>query len=205
MPKKTKQQWVLPLRVSKSITSGLRIDIQRILSEVEASPNDLSKMLGEGLSRVSYHVRELRKNEAIRQVRTEQRRGAIEHYYRAAEAPHVTDQEAAKLKKPIREEITAVMLQAIFREAVGALESGTFDSRTDRHLSWMPMPLGEQGVEEALTLLLETMERLQEISATDAERREESGEEAQEFLFAMMGYERSENPARFDREGKPIS
>lgn len=205
MSKKAKQRWVLPTRVSKSITSGLRIDIQRILSEVEASPNDLSRMLDEGLSRVSYHVRELRKTQSINQVRTEQRRGAIEHYYRAAEAPCVSDAEAAKLSKAIREEITTVMLQAIFREGIGALEAGTFDSRTDRHLSWMPTKLSEEGIEEALELLLETMGRLQEIVATDAERCEKSGEAQREYIFSLMGYERSKSPARFDREGKPVS
>ena len=204
MSKKAKQRWVLPMRVSKSITSGLRIDIQRILSEVEASPNDLSKMLNEGLSRVSYHVRELRKHKAIEQVRTEQRRGAIEHYYRATEAPFVSDAEAAKLSKPIREEISSVMLQMIFREAIGSLEAGTLDSRTDRHVSWMPLRLGEEGFVEAVGLLLETMERLHEIAEEDAERCAKSGEEQCEYIFSMMGYERSKSPMKFDKDGKRV-
>lgn len=204
MSKEAKQRKTLPLRVSKAIASGLRIDIQRILSEVEASPSDLSKMLGEGLGRVSYHVRELRKNKAIEQVRTEQRRGAVEHYYRAAEAPFVSDAEAAKLSKPIREEITSVMLQMIFREAIGALEAGTFDSRTDRHVSWMPLKLGEEGFAEAVGLLLESMERLRQIAERDAERCAKSGEEQPEYILSMMGYERSGSPMKFDRDGKRI-
>lgn len=205
MSNKAKQRWALPMRVSKSITSGLRIDIQRILSEVEASPKDLSKILGEGLSRVSYHVRELRKHKTIEQVRTEQRRGAIEHYYRAAEPPLIGDADAAKLPKPVREEITAVMLEAIFREGIGALEAGTFDSRTDRHLSWMPLKLSARGFTEALGVLAEALSSLQRVAREDAERCQGSGDEQREYIVSMMGYERSASPARFDKHGTPVS
>ena len=48
-----------------------------------ASPNELSKELEEGLSQVSYHVKVLKDFECIEMVKTEPRRGAVEHYYRA--------------------------------------------------------------------------------------------------------------------------
>lgn len=48
------------------------------------SPNQLSKVLPWSLSTVSYHVTILRDCGAIELQSTEQRRGAVEHYYRAS-------------------------------------------------------------------------------------------------------------------------
>lgn len=206
MPKpKTKAKPPHQMRLAKAIALVVRVDILRILHEREASPKELSAMLDENLSYVSYHIRQLLKYHCIEEVRTEQRRGALEHFYRATTRPFVSDADAARQSKETREEISARVLQVMFSEAAGALESGTFDSRVDRHLSWMPVPLGEKGVRESLDLMLETMERLRQIAEADAERRGGSEEPTEEFIFAMMGFQRSEFPAQMDREGKPLS
>ncbi len=47
-----------------------------------ASPNELSKKIEAPLSTVAYHVTELRDNNCIKLAKTEQRRGAVEHYYK---------------------------------------------------------------------------------------------------------------------------
>lgn len=50
----------------------------------ELTPVDVQHALGEPkLGNVSYHVRALVANRFIELVRTEQRRGALAHYYRA--------------------------------------------------------------------------------------------------------------------------
>jgi len=75
--------------------SPLRRRILEYLSEHGmASPNELHKALDEGLSQVSYHVKELftptnteRYPSLIELVKTEPRRGALEHYYRRREQP----------------------------------------------------------------------------------------------------------------------
>jgi hypothetical protein len=46
-----------------------------------ASPSELPDALGEPLGNVSYHVRILRELDCIELVRTEPRRGALEHFY----------------------------------------------------------------------------------------------------------------------------
>ena len=48
------------------------------------SPNSLYAAVGEPLSNVSYHVRQLEKGGLIELVTTKQRRGALEHYYTLA-------------------------------------------------------------------------------------------------------------------------
>lgn len=70
-----------------------------------ASPNEMSKALKEGLSQISYHVKELykptntRNPSLIEMVKTEPRRGAVEHYYRRREEP-VYEKADRRRKRP---------------------------------------------------------------------------------------------------------
>jgi DNA-binding transcriptional ArsR family regulator len=83
---------------------------QQILAELRdrapapASPSELAGVLGEGLSQVSYHVKILRELGVLKLVRTEPRRGAVEHYY--CETGKATDRldvvDLARLRSPIR-------------------------------------------------------------------------------------------------------
>lgn len=68
-----------PLRVS--IMEVLNLDGGRILS-----PKDLSLELQAPLSTVNYHVTELRRCGLLEVVDEQQVRGAIEHFYRAADS-----------------------------------------------------------------------------------------------------------------------
>jgi DNA-binding transcriptional ArsR family regulator len=192
---KTKNKNLTPFdkRVSKSIAHSTRIDILRILNERTASPKELAEAMKEGVSQVSYHVTELHAYGNIELVKTEPRRGAVEHYYRAVTPPLISDEEAAKLSKGAREEISTVMLQSIISEAVGALRSGSFDSKTDRHVSWVPMLLGERGWTEMMELMADTLNRAQRIKDKDAARRQKTGEAGAEVIVTMMGFERSES------------
>lgn len=54
-------------------------------SDKARSPNELAAEIQEPLGNVSYHVRQLRTKRLVRLVRTTQRRGALEHYYKLAE------------------------------------------------------------------------------------------------------------------------
>src|SRR5262249_46938477 len=78
-------------RLVKALAHPLRVEILTILNERMASPNELSKELEEGLSQVSYHVKVLKDFECIEMVKTEPRRGAVEHYYRATSRAYLTD------------------------------------------------------------------------------------------------------------------
>ena len=80
-------------RLVKALAHPLRVEILTILNERMASPNELSKELEEGLSQVSYHVKVLKDFECIEMVKTEPRRGAVEHYYRATARAFLTDRD----------------------------------------------------------------------------------------------------------------
>jgi predicted transcriptional regulator len=53
-------------------------------SAVPVSPNELARQVGEKLNNVSYHVRQLRDARLIVLADTKARRGALQHFYRAA-------------------------------------------------------------------------------------------------------------------------
>lgn len=85
MPKKkrNRRQRAIDQGFVKSLAHELRAEILLILTERMASPNELSRMLDEGLSQISYHVKVLKDYGRIKLVKTEPRRGAVEHFYRA--------------------------------------------------------------------------------------------------------------------------
>ena len=67
----------------------LRREILRAMADGKAvSPRELSDVLGQPLSNVSYHVRVLVQSGAVTLVRTRPTRGSIQHFYRnAVQAP----------------------------------------------------------------------------------------------------------------------
>jgi len=133
----------------------MRTRILGMLDERVASPRQLSDELDAPLQNVSYHVRELAKLGLIKLVRTTQRRGAIEHHYRAVAAPHVSDKAWSELPPIVRQRMTAAGLSEIFKQVDDAAAGGGFVA-DDAHLSRTQLVLDEKGREE-LTKELEAM------------------------------------------------
>jgi len=176
-------------RLVKALAHPLRVEILTILNERMASPNELSKELDEGLSQVSYHVKVLKDFECIEMVKTEPRRGAVEHYYRATERAFLTDRDWQKLPDSVKPGVSASVVELFMGEVVAALTAGTFDAREDRHLSWTPGVVDEQGWDESVDLVNETLERVIEIHAQSAKRLAKSGEDGIPAIAVLMNFE----------------
>jgi len=128
------------------------------------------------ISTVSYHFKVLMKAGCISLVETRQRRGATEHIYRSNALAFHTDEEFAAMSFEERRAISRSTLQTLIARADGALSSGTFDNRPDRHLSWLSMELDEEAWSEIRDLQAETLERAQQIKAAAAARNLERTE-----------------------------
>ena len=77
-------------RLARANTHPLRVSILEVLSldgGRTLSPKELSQELQSPLSTVNYHVTELRESDLVKVVDEQQVRGAIEHFYRAVDAP----------------------------------------------------------------------------------------------------------------------
>jgi DNA-binding transcriptional ArsR family regulator len=200
-PKTAKKQNVVDQRLVKAIGHPIRTQALAILNERVASPNELAKELGEPLGVVSYHVRILLDLGALELVRTEPRRGAVEHYYRAVMRPFFDQDDWNAMPKSMRQSISAATLRLIWQDVERATKSGTFDARDDRHLSRTPLVVDEQGWGELCELLTDAFERALDIEAESASRLADSGGEGVATKLEIM-YFASSGP---DDDGAPAA
>jgi len=176
-------------RLVKALAHPLRVEILAILNERMASPNELSKELEEGLSQVSYHVKVLKDFECIEMTKTEPRRGAVEHYYRATARAFLSDKDWKTLPDSIKPGMSAAVVKMVIDEVVTALNAGTFDTREDRHLSFTPGHVDEQGWQESVDLVNETLDKVIKIHAASAKRLAKSGEQGIPTTAVLMNFE----------------
>lgn len=186
-------------RLAKALSHPMRTRILAILNERVASPNELSELIDERLPNVSYHVRALEQLGCIELVSTAQRRGAIEHYYRAVVRPFFTDRDWKKLPQSGRQAVSDVALQMIWEDVSDAIEQGTFEARTDRHLSRTVVELDEAGWSELTDLLARVLEETETIQKRSAERIKASDDKAVPARVVLMNFE---SPASKPKAGK---
>jgi DNA-binding transcriptional ArsR family regulator len=176
-------------RLAKALSHPMRTRILAILNERVASPNEISEMIDERLPNVSYHVRALQDLGCIELVSTAQRRGAIEHYYRAVVRPFFTDRDWKKLPQSGRQAVSDVALQMIWEDVSDAIKHGTFEARADRHLSRSVLELDEAGWKELADLLSGALEETEKIQARSAARIKKSADKAVPARVVMMHFE----------------
>ncbi len=82
-----------------------------------------------------------------------------------------TDEDFESLSFELRKQISRSTLQMLVARADGAIYQGTFDKRTDRHLSWVPLEVDEESWQELRDLQAETLERAQGIKAAAIARK----------------------------------
>ncbi len=180
---------IVDQRVIKALAHPVRAQALAILNERVASPNEIAKELDQGVGHVSYHINVLKECECIELVDTAQRRGAVEHFYRATSRVFIGDEDWRRLPASVRPALSATLLQDLVEDAAAALSAGTFDAREDRHLAWTPMIVDEKGWDEAKAVLAQTLERVFAIQAASAERLTAAKEPGFQVSVASMAYE----------------
>ena len=178
----------------------LRVRILEVLNEGPRSP---SQFVEEGLipkehfttyqqalSLASYHFRELEKEGCLEVVESIPRRGAVEHVYRGM-TPLVffSDAEFEAMPQATRRKLSRIALQGLIARADRAISTETFDSRPDRHLTWVPMQLDERGWKEVIAALAATFGELTQIRHDARDRLAASGEEVVPATVGMLGFE----------------
>lgn len=189
-PKKvSRHRGTLDQRVVRAMGHPVRVQALAILNERVASPNEIAKELGQTVGHVSYHVKVLKECECIELVDTAPRRGAMEHYYRATDRAFLDAEEWAALPASLRPGISASAIKAIFNDVASAVLAGTFDKREDRHISWTPMLVDEEGWDEVKVAMREMLERVFEIQSASAERLTKEDAPGIPLSVAMMAFE----------------
>lgn len=143
---------------------------------------------GNAVSHVAYHFRELEKAGCIEIVDRRQRRGATEHIYRGRQALIFTDEEFETMPLAQRAMLSRLSMQGLIARADSAVRAGTFDARTDRHLSWTALVLDEQGWARMTAEMEALYFRLQQIQEDARERIAGSDCEVISATCGMLGF-----------------
>jgi DNA-binding transcriptional ArsR family regulator len=177
----------------KSLAHDLRVEILTILTERIASPNELAKMLDEGLSQVSYHVKVLRDYERIELLKTEPRRGAVEHYYRATSKTLLPAKTWRGVKKGLRAVIGGGLASDLFNDLADALKAKKLTDG-DSHICRMPLVLdaeGWQNVRSSAERFTKEVEDEQRASATRAAKVNGNAAGVKGYTVGVLAFEDS--------------
>jgi len=175
-------------QLAKALAHPLRVRILTSLHKGISSPNQLAQELGEPLGNVSYHVKTLLEFDCVELVKTEPRRGAVEHFYRATERAFFSDSDWEKIPASARKGISGAVLEMIGQDSTEALVAGTIDARKDSHVSRTPLVLDEEGWTELNKLLGETLDRALKIQDEAGSRLGKKGEGI-ETKLAILHFE----------------
>jgi DNA-binding transcriptional ArsR family regulator len=176
-------------QLAKALAHPLRVRILSSLHKGVSSPNQLSQELGEPLGNVSYHVKTLLEFDCVELVKTEPRRGAVEHFYRATERAFFSDSDWERIPASARKGISGTILEAIGQDSTEALMAGTIDARKDAHLSRTPLVLDEKGWTELNSVLEQALNRAIEIQGEAAGRLAEEKAEPIDTKLAILHFE----------------
>jgi DNA-binding transcriptional ArsR family regulator len=183
------QASVVDERLAKALSHPMRARILAILNQRVASPNEIAEMIDERLPNVSYHVRALLELGCIELVSTAQRRGAIEHYYRAVKRPFFSDRDWKRLPKSARQTVSDRTLQVIWADVSDAIRAGTFDSRPERHLSHEAVTLDDQGWAQLNKALGRLVDEAKKIGAASSKRQAQSEGKLSSGRLVLMAFE----------------
>jgi DNA-binding transcriptional ArsR family regulator len=186
-------------RLVKALDHILRQHIMLAAVAGEVSPNELSKALDEGLSQVSYHVKVLRDDcdGMIEETRTEPRRGAVEHYYRASAKTLFPAKAWRRLKKGLRAVVGAGQASDLFNDLADALKAGKLQGAHD-HIVRTPLvldPEGQRNVQAIAERATKEVENEQRATAKRREKANGDGGEATGYTFALLAFEAAWEPA----------
>jgi DNA-binding transcriptional ArsR family regulator len=181
--------------VLKALGHPLRMRLLTFVTERgEASPVEMSRALDVPLATVSHHTRVLRDLGYIELSRTEPRRGATEHYYRALAAPFLDDEHWDMLPIPARRRVSAQLLRQVFTDAASAGRIGGFDA-AGAHIARLMLDLDARGWRELSRAVLTLLHRAEAIQARSDARRDGErlgGEDSRPSELAILHFATAE-------------
>jgi DNA-binding transcriptional ArsR family regulator len=172
-------------QLAKALSHPLRQRIlERLSATGEASPTQLARALDAPLGNVAYHVRILHRLGFIELVGTRQRRGALEHHYRALAHPWLDAEQWARLPTAFRRLALARTLRDIVSDASEAGVGGGLD-HPDTQIRRASLELDQEGWSDVARLLDQTFTAMHQIH-TDSTVRTSTRKPAQPLIDAEI-------------------
>lgn len=160
-------------RIARAFGHQYRVRIMELLNEGDAAPVDVARRMELDSSKLSYHFKVLADLDCIELVELIPVRGTVKHVYRSRQPTMFADLAWAALSLDVRSEISRAVLDNSLRRIGDALDTGTFDRKDDRHLSFQTVSLDWEGWDEIGVLMAETMGKVAEIEGRATARAEE--------------------------------
>jgi DNA-binding transcriptional ArsR family regulator len=185
-------QLFFPMQAAKVLADPEALQILAELNIREMSPKQFQDEFGGTASTVGRRFQKLARTGWLEMVRKEQggrRRGATEHFYRAL-GPAMLDSESwAELPSSLKATLTWKTFEQLREKVKEAIEASTFDTRTDRHLSWSPLLLDQRGWDTVIDAV-EALFKTQFVEQKAAELRvAKTGEKLIPVTIALAVFE----------------
>ena len=177
-------------RIAKALAHPLRARILQRLGERVLSPGDLAVELNAPLGVVSYHVRMLRDYDCVELVRTEPRRGALQHFYKATARPNLDEDQWRTLPAGLRKELAGETIQEVVDDLAAAAAAGTLED-AEIVISRTPLELDEKAFKKLNKLLAKTHEQALSIAAESVARGNGAAENAIPTELAVLHFKRA--------------
>jgi hypothetical protein len=187
---------------SSVLRHPIRIRILEVVNERDMSPVQFLHLgLAPGLdksqkslSHISYHFRQLAKYDCIEVAKTIPRRGATEHVYRGRVPACFTDEEWQQFTPRERALVSRTVYQGLMARIEGAMLAQTFDSRPDRHLTWIGMEVDERGWTDLMATLADTHGDVEQIGQEARDRLAALDDEIIPVTIGILGFESPQPP-----------
>jgi DNA-binding transcriptional ArsR family regulator len=134
-------------QLMKVLGHPLRLQILAILTDWTASPKEMSEELEEPVGNVSYHAKVLLNDGLILEDHQVPRRGAVEHFYRAAAPTVIPPGTWEGFPAVVQNGVSARIVKEFFQDACASMEAGIFD-KPPGELSLTPLVLDQVGLDE---------------------------------------------------------
>jgi hypothetical protein len=115
----------------------------------------------------------LRDYDCVELVRTEPRRGALQHFYKATARPNLEEDQWRTLPAGLRAELTGATIQALVSDLGQAADAGKLED-PEVVLTRTPLELDERGFKKLNKLLAKAQEQALAIAAESAARQAET-------------------------------
>ncbi len=154
----------------RALAHPMRVRILEALQGRTASPTELAREFRESLGVVSYHANALLEVGCIEQVRTQPKRGTIEHFYTVTPRSFIGHQDWRRTPVSVRGGVTDEAMRTFVAKVGAAVDADTIDSREDTTLNWMPMTVDDRGWRETAEIFDRALRELMTVAADSRER-----------------------------------
>jgi DNA-binding transcriptional ArsR family regulator len=185
MARETPIRDVSDARYVRAISHPVRMRLLATLEKEPASPKMLAERLSIPLGTIAYHVRTLNSLGLLELIDTKQRRGAVEHYYRAREHPRFSDQAWAELDVVAKQRVLTAVLNEAHAHAFSAAAAGGFERR-DAHFTRTPLRLDEAGWTKLAAASKRWLAEARDIQEESCQRLEQSDEALSAELVILL-------------------